>query len=142
MPASRMTRITPLTAGFPMKAVTNGRPRARASAATSTRNNIILIRKRREWFMPQSRSGRAGLSPAAQRLLDQRGERQVQMIVGGEHVPRRHHVVAARHVADITAGFADQQNARRDVPWREAKLPEPVKAAGRDIGEIESRRAH
>src|SRR6516162_10990592 len=133
MPASRMRRITPLTAGFPMKAVPSGRPRATASAATSTRNSIILIRKRREWFMPQSRSGQAGHSPAAQRLLDQRGERQVQMVVRGKHVPRRHHVVAARHVADIAAGFADEQNAGRDVPWREAELPEAVKAAGRDI---------
>src|SRR6202035_4280283 len=101
MPASSKTRITPLTPGFPMKAVTSGRPRATARAATNTRNKIILTRKRREWFMPQSRSGRTGHSPAAQRLLDQRGERQVQMIVGSEHVARRHHVVPARHVADI-----------------------------------------
>src|SRR5215813_11059697 len=129
MPASSITRIMPLTPGFPMKAVTSGRPRATARTVTSTRNKIILSRNRREWFMPQSRSGRAGHSPAAQRLLDQRGERQVQMIVGGKYVARRHHVIAARHVANIAAGFADEQNAGRDVPRRKAKLPEPVKAA-------------
>src|SRR5262245_66244474 len=111
MPASRMTRITPLTAEFPIKAVMSGRPSAAARAATSTRNNIIRSKKRREWFMPRIRSGRAGDSPAAQRLLDQRGERQVEMIVGGEHIAGHHHVVAAGHVADIAAGLTDEQNS-------------------------------
>src|SRR6516164_5822518 len=138
MPASRMTRMTPLTAGFPIKALTSGRPSAPASAATSTRNRIIRSRKRREWFMP-NRSNPARCPPAALRLSDQRGERQMQVIVGGEHVPRRHHLMAARQVADIAAGLADQQNSGCDIPWCQAKLPEPVKTAGRDIGEVEGR---
>src|SRR6516165_11357780 len=136
-----MTRITPLTAGFPIKALRSGRPSAAASAATSTRNSTIRSRKRREWFMP-NRSSSPPHPPAAQRLPDQRGERQVQMIVGGEHVAGRHHLMAAGQVADIAAGLADQQESGGDVPGCEAELPEPVKAAGGDIGEVESGRTH
>src|SRR6516164_10773598 len=63
------------------------------------------------------------------------------MIIGGEHIAGRHHLVAARHIADIATGLADEQNSGGDVPRSEAKLPEPVIAAGGDIGEVESRRA-
>src|SRR5215472_11810882 len=141
MPASRMTRITPLTAGFPIKALKSGRPSAAASAATSTRSSTIRSRKRREWLMP-NRSSSPCHPPAAQRLPDQRSERQVQVIVGGEHVAGRHHLVPAGKIADITAGLADQQESGGDVPGLEAELPEPVKAAGGDIGEVEGGRAH
>src|SRR5215472_16034110 len=116
-----MPRMTPLTAGFPIKALTSGRPSATARAATNTRKNTIQSRKRREWFMP-NRSNSPRRPPAAQCLSDQCGERQMQVIVGGEHIARRHHLMAARQVADIAASLADQQNSGGDIPRRQAEL--------------------
>ena len=49
--------------------------------------------------------------------------------------------VAAVELGDEPAGLAHQQNARGDVPARQAVFPESVIAAGRDIGEIERGRA-
>src|SRR5436190_16084324 len=47
----------------------------------------------------------------------------------------------AVQVSDDAAGFADQEDARRDVPRRETQLPERFVATARDVSEIEGRRA-
>ena len=50
---------------------------------------------------------------------------------------RVEHPRAAVQIGDHAAGLAHQKNAGRDVPGRQAALPEAVEAPGRDIGEIE-----
>ena len=47
----------------------------------------------------------------------------------------------AVQVGDPAAGFGHDQRAAGDVPRLEVALPEPVHAAGRDVAEIDRRRA-
>src|ERR1051326_1841367 len=44
--------------------------------------------------------------------------------------------VPAAHVGDQPARFPDQEHAGREVPRRQAQLPEPVEAAGGHVHEI------
>src|SRR5216683_3989523 len=220
MPASRIPRITPLTAGLPMKAARSGPPSMTASPVTSTRNSTIRTTKRcgprmlrrsgcgaaasrsamrvrnRCWGTTRSRRGRAdprlpderslhrgsyssmrcreqarryrrergegsrwrwketpksaprtALAPALcrglgrpQRLLDQRRERQMEVAVGGQHIPARHHRLSAGQIADEAAGLAHQQQPRGDIPRGQLELPKAVITPRCDIGEIERRR--
>src|SRR5690242_10351693 len=78
---------------------------------------------------------------AADRLLDQSGERQMQTVVRGEYVARFHHLLTAAEVGDETASLAHQQHPRRDVPGGKSELPKAVEPAAGDIGEIERGRA-
>src|SRR5437763_1751795 len=68
MPARRMPRMTPLTAGLPMNAATSGPPSAAASAATSTRNSAMRTMKRRGPLMPRRRAGASTGSRSAMPL--------------------------------------------------------------------------
>src|SRR5205085_7272232 len=88
----------------------------------------------RRWFGSwRSRRRRHG----PQSFFDQRGEGQVQTVVGRKHVATAHHVLAPGEIGDKAAGFAHQQQAGGNIPGAEAEFPKPVKATGRDIGEIE-----
>ena len=44
-------------------------------------------------------------------------------------------------VGDDSAGFANDQNAGRNVPRREHELPEPVESPARDVGKVERGRS-
>ncbi len=62
------------------------------------------------------------------------------LVAGGDMAVGKNGV-AAVEIADKTAGLADQQHAGRQVPGRQITLPECVKAAGGDPGQIERRGA-
>ena len=48
---------------------------------------------------------------------------------------------ASAPVADETARLQDEELAGRDVPGAQVHLPEAVHPPGRDVGEVERRRA-
>src|SRR5256885_2347357 len=114
-----------------MKAASSGPPSMAASPATSTKNSTIRT---------TNRCGPRMLC-RSQCLLDQRGERQMQVAVCGQHIAARHHRLSAGQIADKAAGLAHQEQPGGDVPRRQRELPEAVKAPGCDIGEVERRRA-
>src|SRR5580692_2088830 len=78
----------------------------------------------------------------AHRLLDQRGERQVQVGIRRQHVAAGHHVMTAGHVADVSARLADEEEPGGDVPRRQRELPKSLVPSGRDISEVERGRTH
>src|SRR5690606_40481624 len=65
----------------------------------------------------------------------------VDLRIAGDDVARLEIAVRAVEIADAPAGLADDQRAGGDVPLAEAELPEPVDASGRDVAEVERRRA-
>src|SRR5579859_1783371 len=59
---------------------------------------------------PRSRPAcSVGRPLAPHRVLDESGEREVQMRVGGNDITRVEHVMSADEIADIAAGFANEQ---------------------------------
>src|SRR5437016_14086148 len=78
-----------------------------------------------------------GFRSTPQGFPNQRRERQMEMVICGQHVARRHHLVAARQIADIAPRFAHEQYAGGYIPGLEAEFPEPVISAGGNISEIE-----
>src|SRR5438552_5700430 len=65
IPASRIPRMTPLTAGLPRNAARSGRCRANAKVATKTRNSAIRSRNWRVRRMRRCSSSLAALSRSA-----------------------------------------------------------------------------
>ena len=72
--------------------------------------------------------------------IGEQGDRLVvdQPVVGQDvraaQVERR-----AVHIGATASGFADQQNARGDVPGIQAELPEHIQPSAGDISQIERR---
>src|SRR4051812_26308922 len=81
--------------------------------------------------MPEGRSGR-------RELCEEPG---VEGRIAGDDRTMLDGSRFAVQVSDDAAGFADQEDARRNVPRRETQLPERFVATARDVREIEGRRA-
>src|SRR3546814_16555809 len=71
------------------------------------------------------------------RASDLRQERGVEMIVAGNDLAGLQHRVAALGIGDETAGLANEEDPRGDVPRLYVELPIAVASARGDIGKIE-----
>src|SRR5437764_77326 len=82
IPASRIPRMTPLTAGLPRNAARSGRCRAKAKAATKTRNSAMRVVKLlhfgRAFFL--ALAGRDAVLVSAQ-CIDHLGQRRLKGVV-------------------------------------------------------------
>src|SRR5579875_1644379 len=78
---------------------------------------------------------------AGEHVAEERSHLLVDEAVGGEDLARVERELRAVEVADAAAGFFDEQVAGGGVPGVQVELPEGFKAAGGDVGEVDSRRA-
>ena len=80
-------------------------------------------------------------SAASSELLNHAKHRLMDLAVRREHIAAARKERRAVQPGDPAAGFLDDQRAAGDVPGLEIAFPEAVHAPGRDLAEVDRRRA-
>src|SRR5436190_1399904 len=118
-----------------------GRPthgQSRRSASRAAENGPETAMQAADCPLP--RSGRP-LEATALEVADHRQHGVMENGIGGQDTAGARRERRAGHVGDAATGLLDNQCAARDVPRLEVAFPEAVHASGRDIAEIDRRRA-